>query len=353
MTQSVLPSEMRGVMTVTGPRGVGKSFLCAQADNPALMAFFDFEAKGEGIHNQLNFGTYRALTQEAKVGDPVDLYNITMDAFNTLPKDKYTVVVLDNISPLELAMNAEATRDAPRYAREFGLNLRNIVAARFGGSRAIVNFMISTRISNVLHAKGVRLVIATSHVGSMWGLAGPVPNKFRTKGADRWQELSILSLILVKGDRPPIPAALVQKEQLGTIRWDETLGEHIVSRRLPLRIPKCTFAEIRRYLAEPADLDNPAPGEVPTAEESDPFSETLSREQIAMQRMALESQQREEKGEDETMNVLQHPPEIELPEVDEELVERIKSMHNGSASWADIAQELGLSIPQVMKLAKS
>jgi len=100
---------------------------------------------------------------------------------------------------------------------------------------------------------------------------------------------------------------LVQKEQLGVIQLDEQnlteeqleamlRGEsgHTVARRLPRRIPDCTFQKIRWYLTNPADMDEPAEGEMPSVEESDPFSKRLSGEQLAFVTLAMQQQEREE-----------------------------------------------------------
>ena len=137
--QSILSPEMRGVMFITGYRGIGKSFLAAQADAPDNIAFFDFENKGAGIHGQLNFGLYRALTQEA-TGGPPQLYDVAMDAFSNLEQDRYSVAILDNISPLELALQAGARRNVREYIQQYGLNLSNVMAGRFGGLKSVVNY---------------------------------------------------------------------------------------------------------------------------------------------------------------------------------------------------------------------
>lgn len=65
--------------------------------------------------------------------------------------------------------------------------------------------------------------------------------------------------------------------------------------RLPRRIPVCTWSAIRRYLDEPADWDNPAPGEVPDEEELRLLSGTLSPEQRDMLRLAVLDAEREAK----------------------------------------------------------
>jgi hypothetical protein len=311
---SILPPEMQGVMFISGYRGYGKSFLASQADLPDNIAFFDFESKGAGINTQLNFGTYRAITQESG-GDPLKLFDIAYTAFANLEKDRYTVVVFDNVSPFEVALNAQASNRADHFAERYGLNAANVKAGRFGGTRAVANFMIS-EVCAGLHAKGVRLVIAVSHIKPRWSTGGPIPNKYNVKGADRWQELSILTLLLIPGDKPPVPSALVQKEQLGTIGIASNLTSeqieamkrgdagHTIHRRLPPKISECTFQKIRWYLSNPADFDNLKSEEVPSQEESDPFEESLNQEQFELVKNMASVAEREQREQEEILKAM-------------------------------------------------
>lgn len=281
MANSILPPEMRGVMFISGYRGVGKTFLAAQADIPSNVAFFDFEEKGSSLNAQLHFGLYRPLTQEVAElmgsdAGPGSLFPAITSAFSGLEKDRYTVAVLDNIKPLEDAARWAVEQNPQRY----GLNVGNVRSGRFGGAWPGVHYIVSN-LCDVLQSRGVQLIIATSHVRSRWGGGGPIPGKYNIRGVDRWQELSILTLILFQAEHSPIPSALVQKEQLGSIQYDESLQEFVIKRRLPLRLPQATFAQIKHYLRTPADLRNPSEGEVPSKEEIDPFDEKLSREQLA------------------------------------------------------------------------
>lgn len=349
MNPSILPAELRGVMFASGYRGIGKSFLAAQADLPRNIAFLDYEQKGRGIDVQLDFGLYLPVTQLTAGSGPIAVYDRTVQAISDLPDDTFTVLILDNISPLELGLNAEGKRHDERYARQYGLNLKNIRAGRFGGTRAIANYLISDHICAPAHAKGIRLVIATSHVKPRWGAGGPIPGKLNVKGADRWQELSVLTLILIPGDSPPIPAGLVQKEMLGTISFpkdisDEEIeammkgeGGHVVQRRLPFRIPECTFTKIRWYLENPADLSKPAAGEMPTLEESNPFSAKLSREQFELMRLALLKEQREEEETESTLKVSVSSPPTTLVELKQR------------ASLTDVMTKTGLALPEIVK----
>lgn len=351
---SILPPEMCGVMFISGYRGIGKSFLASQADLPQNIVFFDFEEKGKGIDSNLKFGLYRALTAEAtpsgrRKADPIRLHDITMAAFDSLAQDQFTVAILDNVSPFELALQAAAYRDIDHYCRAFGLVKKNVLAGRFGGVKSVVNYLIS-EICHSLFSKGITLVIATSHISARWGPAGPIPNKYNTKGANRWQDLSILTLILTPGDTIPIPAGIVQKEALGLISIDrEPTPEeielmlqgkmgHTCKRRLPLRISKCTFQEIRRYLHEPADLTNPEAGEVPTREESDPFDKKLSREQIDYIKLAMQAEERQAKAKaiSPTTKVVESNPDV------------LKLAAAGKKP-KEIAKELEIALPKVLQ----
>jgi hypothetical protein len=192
-----------------------------------------------------------------------------------MESDRYTVLVLDNISPFEEALKAEVKRNPQAY----GIDPRKAESGSFGGANPGVHYLVSGYCNHAF-ARGVRLVIAVAHTGNTWASGGIVPNKYRAKGVERWQELSILSLVLIPGQFAPVPAALVQKEQLGLIQFNAEKREHEIKRRLPLRLPKATFAEIRRYLKEPANLEHPATGETPSEAERDPFSDRFSKEQL-------------------------------------------------------------------------
>ncbi len=92
MSVSILPPEMKGVMFISGYRGKGKSYLASQADLPPNIAFFDFEDKGEGIHSQLGFGYYKALSQEEN--NPLARGQLLLKEIARLPRDKFTVIIV-------------------------------------------------------------------------------------------------------------------------------------------------------------------------------------------------------------------------------------------------------------------
>ncbi len=271
---------MCGVAYVTGLRGVGKSYLAAQADYPSNVLFLDFEEKGAGIDAQLNFGKYVSVTAEVAreqkgLYKPKHVFPYLKTLISGIEQDRYTVAVLDNIQPFEEALAAEI-KDTPAI---YGIKPGNAESGAYGGVWPAVNFLVSN-FCNLLYSKGIRLIIAIAHVKPAWVGGQPMPGKYRPKGVDRWQELSILSLVVVRGDEPPVPSAIVLKEQLGRITCDPETGEFTMQRRLPLRLPRATFKAIRDYLDSPADLKNPKAGEVPTQEEIGPYQEKFDKEQL-------------------------------------------------------------------------
>lgn len=287
--KSILPDELQGVSKTTGYRGRGKSWFVSQLENPGLTAFFDFEKKGEGINAQLHFGLYVPVTEVA-AGGALGVYDVFIKEIEKLPKNKFTHVVIDNTAPLEMAMKAEAARNADKYAKQFGMDANNIRMNRYGGQSGVVNYLISENICNPIWSKGVRLISITTHIKPRWSGGVQVVNSYNVKGADRFEELSVLTLVIIPGDFPPIPSAIVFKEQLGAIAYDESQGTFTAQRRLPYRLPKATPQTIRDYLKHPADLQNPKPGEVPSEDEIQPFRDKLNREQISIVMAEIESE---------------------------------------------------------------
>jgi len=337
---SIMPQEMHGgVVKVSGYRGRGKTSFAIGAERPSLTLFLDYEHKGKAFHKQLNFGRYEDMS--AGCSSPVDIFDKTMRIIQSLEQDRYTHAIIDNGSPLELALSAGARKKLGQYCQEYDINYKNALAGRFGGVKPIVNFFITDKICNALFGKGIKLISVTHHVGARWGGGGPIPNKKRVKGYDRWMELAVLSVVIMnKGDFPPIPSAMVEKEQLSRMTFDEAAGEYKQVRCLPLRLPRCTYSAIKGYLANPADLDNPGPGEKLLPHEFDVFSERLDKEQIALMRLQLEKQKRE-----------QREPEIDLG-VDKEKATRAKVLRAESKSLPAIAKELNVSVAEVARMLK-
>lgn len=268
---SILAPELCGAIFVSGLKGIGKSYFAAQAENPKNVLFLDFEEKGRALHEKLGFGKYVCVTSAAAAKftatfKPIQLFEVLRQTFADIEPDRYNVAILDNIVPIETALHAHVMQNPSVW----GVNAHKADTQ----SWPAVNHLIGGFLDS-LHGKGIRLVIATTHCKPEWGMVGGkftiLEGKYRPKGIEVWQERSILSVILIPGENTPTPAALVLKEQLGEIKFDDTTGTFAAYRRLPKRLPHATFAAIKGYLENPANLNFPAPGEVPTEEELEPY----------------------------------------------------------------------------------
>jgi len=335
----LLPEVQGGVVKVSGYRGKGKTSFLVRSENPALIAFLDFESKGRGFHNQLHFGLYTDLMEGTS--GPLEVYSKTMETIDGLEEGRYTVAILDDCSQLELALKAEAHRDIIRYCQEYGLNIKNARSGSFGGVNAVINFMIQSQICSALRGKGVQMIGITHHIGAKWGHGGPIPNKKRIKGSDRWMNLAVLSLVIVEhGDFPPVPSAMVEKEQLCSIEFNEETGEFEQKRRLPFRLPRCTWRAIRNYLDNPVDLDNPGPGETLKKDEFDVFSERLDGEQIAVMKLALQRKLKEENSDMDLSDLLGIKPKGPT----------VESLAEAGKTAEEIAAELGMPLVVVRRV---
>lgn len=296
MSNPILSPDMKGVMFISGYRGKGKTFLASHADFPQNIIFFDFdEGKTEGLHNQLNFGQYEPVEEN----EPLKRADMFLATVKNIPQNKFTVAIIDNVSPLEKALQSVVYRDAKKYSDIYGYTVQHIITDHFGKARGIANDLIGDAIAKPLHAKGVKLIIVTSHVKPTFN----TPGKMSIQGRDRWQDLSILTLILVDGDNPPVPSAIVQKEALGKMSivneedhiaiMKGEIPSHTITPRLPARLSEATWQVIRQYLYQAADLKNPTKGEKLVPDEIEPFSERLSKEQIAYQLGVMEKEKEE------------------------------------------------------------
>lgn len=278
--KSLLPKELKGVVFVTGLRGLGKTLFSVQTDYPENVCFLDYESKGQYWHEQLKFGCYvdipaaaAAAAGKGKDFNGRDVWRVTKQTIDNLPENKYTTVIIDTVGDFETALGDEIRFEPQKYGVR-----PNQLSGGFGGIYPALGVQVESLISR-LHSKGVQLIVVTSHVKSAWAANGPVPNKLRAHGNSVWHDRSILELVLVPG-QSVVPAALVQKESLAGVALNRETGRFEFKRRLPLKLPECTWAAIADYLKNPADLQNPKPEEVPTEEERKPYSEFFDKEQM-------------------------------------------------------------------------
>lgn len=309
LSESILPKELTGVLTLSGTRNIGKTLFAIQSEVPSRILFIDCEEKTSGLNEQVQFGAYHPvisefLAQRQGNYDASEFYGYFENLIKKVEKDKFTVCVIDNIAYLESAIEARIKKMPVAY----GVSPESAASGKYGGIWGAVKTQIST-ICNILYSKGIKCIIMISHLVHPWAGGQPVLSKMKQVGKDRWFEMAVLSLILIPGEHPYIPAALVTIDHTTKLKFNPEKGDYEIQRRLPLRLPTATFAELRRYLKEPADLMNPRPGERPTEEEIYPYSDKFTPAQLTT--LAKLAEAAREGGDANGSSIVITPPRVE------------------------------------------
>lgn len=269
---SILDPRLYGLVYVTGLYGVGKTTLATTAEHPGLTAILDFDLKFRSEAERLGFW-YRSPSVDgdwANVNFP-SLVNWFRKSLSEIPQET-TVVVFDNASPLEGILGHIVSQDPTQY----GVNPKNAQTGAYGGVNPGIG-KLWKNITQFLQGRGIRLIFTVAHCGSPWVGGSPVPNRFRGKGNRALQELANLSLVLIR-EKSSVPAGLVIKEQMAQRTFID--GKWAIQRVLPLRFPQAEWPTILGYFGNPADLEDPQPGEIPSDHELAMYGELFTIEQI-------------------------------------------------------------------------
>jgi len=354
--------DMGKMIVLTGAKGSGKSTALATIAPPResnKVFVVDTEMGMSDIVNQVDFGYYlraherfdmgdRMLTRIAKGDLPwvskgqknslVEYYHWFVNEMDIKLEDgKYKYLIIDTIEPIEAAMTA-AVDDG---VKKFG----------WGGSRAYgrmetegVRPLYENMIES-FYQRGVEVVGISTHIKPVWMDDKPIMNKVKPGGRIAvLSRLSSLMLWLVQDDtnEDGAPAALVLKARLGKMVADN--GGWKVQRVLPKRIPRFTWSEIDRYMEYPANMADPASGELPSSSEIDMISEFLTDEQMKLMVIGAEMERdlaRQGKG------VLNNGIESLLGDVSDEIQGEVGILFASGVPAPLIAKRIGLSLPQV------
>lgn len=361
------------LIIITGSRGVGKTSLAATYLPPGqeqAVYFHDAEDSANTIVSDLadlgtSFGRYVKLTERftdlptdddllhrinaAKLpwvdrkgkASLIDYYEYVIDDLDkNLTPGKYRVYVHDTLEKLESGMVAwvdankkiAGTEDSPTRTR----------GGQFWWGAL---YPLYEQIFSALYARGIETIILTSHVKGFWSAGKPVPGKVDAGGKPMLFKRSILFLWLVNEYSNPdgAPAALVLKERLGKLSIVD--GRWKMAKRLPRRVPHCTWDDIWRYRDVGADLEHPAPGETMSAAEEEMISGFLTDPQMRL--MVLEA---EKELAEVSKPVIPVVPSGTFSIAQEPANDRILELAGSGMSIDDIAREIGMPKPVVKRL---
>lgn len=274
------PFPFSGLVHVTGPKGVGKTtFAITATKDPGRLAFLDLERSGAGFHAQLQFGAYHDVVGElGLLATGEDLYYRFVGLVESL-EPGWDVIVLDNVEPLENALEAAILAQPQRFGLTPG-QMQSMPALKWGPYKDRYRQVLLTLLSKA------ELVVVTSHLKPVWAGSKPVPGLFRPKGKETLVQLASLSIWLQHHAAWPPPNGLVMYSRMTRL----ALGPEGPEPRtvLPLKLTPATWARIRQYMAQPYDPDHPRPEEIPSEEDWHTLRGTLTPAQLEFMRLAIQ-----------------------------------------------------------------
>jgi len=349
---------MKQLIVLTGSKGSGKSTAAATIAPPSeaeKIFVIDTENSMSDIVDQIEFGQYVRAYERMKLdatmldrvangdlpwvndsqrGTMAEYYNWFITMLNErLSANKYKYLIIDTIEPLEMAFTA-AVQANPKAFGWSGSKVYGRLETE--GVRPLYEGLLEA-----IYARGVETIVLTTHLHSVWQDDKPIVNKVKPGG--RMTVLTRLSTLMLwmlpnVGNEDGAPAAMVLKARMG--KMIATPDGWKTRRILPQRIPHFSWMDVDAYKQNPANLANPAPGEVPTQAENEMISEMLTNEQMRLMVMGAEIQ----------LKQMQDTPMISRPPVP---IEAIANLHNAGVLPPEIAQQLTVPLPLVLSAIKS
>lgn len=345
---------MKQLITITGPKGSGKSTAAATIAPPkeaGQMFVIDTENSMSDIVDQVKFGRYVRAYERFKLDAKMlgniaggnlpwvsdserstlaDYYQWFIKMLDTdLTPGKYKYLVIDTAEPIEASMAAAVEANK----KQFG----------WSGSKAYGRLEtegvrpLYEHLLEAIYARGVETILLTTHLRRMWEDNTPIPNAVKPGGRLAvLTRLSTLMLWLVPnvGNPDGAPAGLVLKARMGKMVATDKGWE--TRRILPQRIPHFSWIDVDAYRKTPADMINPQPGETPTLAEQSMISEMLTDEQMKLMIVGAELQLKQAQA----TPLLATPIPLDM--------ERLQALKAEGLTPADIAKELGAPLPAVL-----
>ncbi len=351
---------MKQLIVVTGSKGAGKSTTAATIAPPSeagKVFVIDTENSMSDIVDQIEFGQYVRAYERLKLdasmldkvakgdlpwvsdsqrGTMVDYYNWFITMLNErLIANTYKYLIIDTVEPLEMAFTAAVQANPKAFGWSGSMKFGKLETE---GVRPFYEHLLEA-----IYARGVETIVLTTHLHSVWQDDKPVLNKIKPGG--RLTVLTRLSTLMLwmipnVGNEDGAPAALVLKARMG--KMIPTPEGWQTRRILPQRIPHFSWMDVDAYKRNPANLAEPAYGEVPTPSEQEMISEMLTNEQMRLMVAGAEIQLKQMQD----PALLTRLP-IQVP------TDAIANLHKSGSAPADIAAQLSVPLPLVLSAIKS
>ena len=225
--------------------------------------YYDFEKSGSTYHvgagveyidvqQQVTALYTDGKTGQVKPYNDLDIYAWFIANVTQIPAGRYDVIMADPVTDIENGIMMHIQANPEKYG--FTANqLQKATGAIWGAVKSTYKAVLLS-----LLASRCKVFYFTSHLRDEWAGNSPTGRR-EPKGKETLMELASLYLWLDRdvikagpeaGTRPDEPAANVIKQRISDIYVGKD-GELEKSPLLPARLPKCTVAAIRGYIASP------------------------------------------------------------------------------------------------------
>lgn len=335
-------NRFTGVVLVTGEHGTGKTSFGLESGDPARMLFVDNDLKGRSTVEQIKadgikFGRYIDLIKLGEKKKALDFHMAVLETIDSIKENEFDVLVWDTWTEFAattydyVAAYPDRFRDNDQWAA--------MGKIRKGEEYKEARFYEAELIANV--QRKAPLVILVSHLKNLYVNNAPTGKEVPavSKAVDRVCNLRLwfrhnptggvpVALVLKNFDRKVYDA---EQKRLRTVRI-------LPTRMTPMPGDQSVWDIINRYYDSPIGLREPLPHEIPDDFENSIVEGTLTEDQRLSWLYAIK-QERQREEEELLVSLAENK-------------EKAADMKEEGKSLSEIAQELGVTIKQVLDMLK-
>lgn len=300
--RSLLHKSLRGkVLVYSGQYGAGKTL--ASMLDPSNTFFIDADhLKGKELSEQNPGMVYWPVNSDDRE-DLVKTGEMFLDAVTKIDKSKTTVVVIDNIYEIEQGLHAYAIANPMKLAKMYNLVSGHISSRNYGHDTLAHERVIKGVVDELLIHEVTVVII--SHMKPKFMVPGQMEIKAR-----KWI-YEAASLVAIMQRTNAAPDALIFKNAFNyhvaidvsnlsdedfELYRNGDLESSKILQRVPRRIPAYSPSKLARYLSRSSSIieANPyKPEETLTDEDIMPYSEMLTKWQLANLEKIMDAEQEE------------------------------------------------------------
>lgn len=331
------------MIQVTGESDTGKTKFALQTGaHPSQTCFLDADVKGRVTVQQiisagLQFGYYRDVVEETKEMRELEYHQYCLDRIADMEKlleKRRRVIVWDTWEPFEKTFQPVVASDPKRFRQFYSPN-----GAIKGAEQWLSSFDYEAEIITRIVAM-CQLFIAVNHVKPYSIQGKRIEGKVVADCKKPVVQKALMRIWTRHNPDSAVPIGLVMK-RMGKDAWVEGVGirtVNVLPRKLtPQPQDQSLWDVIRRYWENPIGNRKPEPHETPNAFELSILDGTLTEDQRLILRAAITAE-----------------AEVVADEMaaESESQTRAQAMKDDGKGYAEIAKELGVPVPAVMKLLK-